>query len=280
MADDPGGGVADNPGPSSTPGGGWVPIPDPTKLTDEAINRATAAYRRELDGLRELLSERIETSRNERVRALTALQTLIEQRLAGMDRATDLLAAGLRQVPTALDERITALRELIESRLEAIGTATTLHNEQVPQIVAKIEREFENARLIRDEKFAGVTQRFAERDIRFDQASRASEAAIAAALQAAKELVNAQGAAAASEARKTEGNFTKQIDGLATVVATLDKTIDGRITELKERIDRGEGAGQGAAGQRGEQRLNMSQVIAAIATLAAVLGFILYAVKR
>ena len=36
----------------------------------------------------------------------------------------------------------------------------------------------------------------------------------------------------------------------------------------------------GAAGFRTEQRLNLSTVIAALATLAAVLGFILYIVKK
>jgi len=55
------------------PGGGWVPVPDPTKLTDEAIERATVQYRRDLDGLREI----------------------IETRLAGNDEARELLTAEL-----------------------------------------------------------------------------------------------------------------------------------------------------------------------------------------
>ena len=65
----------------------------------------------------------------------------------------------------------------------------------------------------------------------------------------------------------------------ARVVANADRVAALEL-RLTSRLDRGEGSDAGAAGQRGEQRLNMSQVIAAIATLAAVLGFVLYAVKR
>ena len=49
---------------------------------------------------------------------------------------------------------------------------------------------------------------------------------------------------------------------------------------FRSRLDRGEGADVGAAGQRTDQRLNMSQVIAGIATLVAVISLVLYAIKK
>jgi len=49
---------------------------------------------------------------------------------------------------------------------------------------------------------------------------------------------------------------------------------------LTSRLDRGEGSDAGAAGQRTDQRLNMSQVIAGIATLVAVVTLVLYAIKK
>ena len=49
---------------------------------------------------------------------------------------------------------------------------------------------------------------------------------------------------------------------------------------LTSRLDRGEGSDAGAAGQRTDQRLNMSQVIAGIATLVAVVTLVLYVVKK
>ena len=54
-------------------------------------------------------------------------------------------------------------------------------------------------------------------------------------------------------------------------------TLELRLTS---RLDRGEGSDAGAAGQRTDQRLNMSQVIAGIATLVAVVTLVLYAIKK
>jgi hypothetical protein len=49
---------------------------------------------------------------------------------------------------------------------------------------------------------------------------------------------------------------------------------------LTSRLDLGQGADAGAAGTRTEQRLNMSQVIAALGFLAAVITLILYVTKK
>lgn len=295
------------PGASSTPGGGWTPVPDPTKLTDEAINRATVQYRRELDALRELLSERIVTAlakhdndiaavngaldlraearensakalrqllearvdamgaavdrRFEQVaevgrehatardKAISALQAVVSERIGAMDKATQLLASDVRQVPTLLQSNITALRELMESKLSAMEQAVVLQNKQAAMFPVEIRTEITHLRSLHEEKFASIAQQFSERDIRTDQASKAAKEALDAALQAAKELVNAQGEASSAAAVKSETSFTKQIDQIGTIISTLEKALDARITELKERIDRGEGstAGQVAA---------------------------------
>jgi cation transport regulator ChaB len=257
-----------------------IPRPDPSRLTDEAIGRATAQYRRELDGLRELLGERIETAVGERVRALGALQALIEQRLSGMDQATKLLAADLRQVPTAVDGNITALRELMESKLSGMAEAVRLQNQASAGLPVEIRTEIAHLQQLHEERFSSIAQQFSERDIRTDQASKAAKEALDAALQAAKELVNAQGEASSAAAVKSETSFTKQIDQIGTIISTLEKALDARITELKERIDRGEGSQSGAVTQRGDQRASIGTVIAAVATLVAVISFVLVILKK
>ena len=87
---------------------GWVrdlvPRPDPTKLTTEAVERATTAYRRDLAALRELF----------------------ETRLGGMDKATELLAATVGKVPSETDKAISGMKELIDTRLIAMDKANEL----------------------------------------------------------------------------------------------------------------------------------------------------------
>ncbi|HXJ26379.1 MAG TPA: hypothetical protein VNH17_11790 [Streptosporangiaceae bacterium] len=162
-----------------------------------------------------------------------------------------------------------ALRELIEARLNGMDRATALLSETVNRTPTVIQTEISHVRELIDERFGGIDKQFAERDVRTEQAAKASKEALDAALLSAKELVSQQNDSNTTKAEKTEQNFTKQIDN------ALD-----RISEIKERLDRGEGSTSGAAGIRTDQRLNLSTVIAAVATLVAVLSFILYALKK
>lgn len=160
------------------------------------------------------------------------------------------------------------LKELIDARLGAMDTATDLRLEMFKGIPADIDRAVGHLRQVQDERFHTIDNQFVERDVRTTQASGAADDALKAALQAAKELVGAQGEASAAAAVKSETSFTKQIDQIGTIIQTLEKALDARITELKERIDRGEGSNTGMDQGRNEQRLN-SQL--AVAIFAAVL---------
>ena len=94
MADDE---VAPVAGLAATPGGGWVPVPDPTTLT-------TLQLRRELAGQRELLEQRID-----------ALKELTDQRLiAAGDAVVAALAAAKEAVAkaeVAADKRFESVNE-------------------------------------------------------------------------------------------------------------------------------------------------------------------------
>jgi hypothetical protein len=374
--------VTEPPGPSYTE---LIPRPDPSKLTDEAIGRATAAYRRELDAMRELLAERIQTEiqsrdqavlalrdltdrriadldaalerrlsavatlpdqvkadrradlnslrelletrltgmdkatelvaaqiaavsdgidealasgRNEFAAADTALRELVETRLTGMDKATELLAADLRAVPSSLDERIRGLHELIGERLDAMDRATDLRLRVADQLPGTVTEQIDQLRKLHEERFSSIAQQFAERDVRTNQAQQASDQALNAALQAAKELVNAQGEASSAAAVKSETSFTKQIDQIGTIISTLEKALDARITELKERIDRGEGSNSGQISVTGspfdagvarqaelvaagaQQRAVMAMVISGFLLLIALASLVFAIVKK
>ena len=120
-------------------------------------------------------------------------------------------------------------------------------------------------------RFEAIAGQFSERDIRGDQATLASGQALAAALQAAKELVGAQGEASAAAAVKSETSFTKQIDTIGALIQSVSAAIDARITELKERIDRGEGSTSGAQEVRTERREISTAAVAGIVGLFAIL---------
>jgi hypothetical protein len=197
--------------------GQWVPVPDPTVLTTEALLR-------EISNLREILSARMDA----------------------MDVATELRIAELLKVPHETQKLIDHLFDLHE------------------------------------EKFRSVAVQFVERDVRTDQANRAAKEALDAALLAAKELIGATNLANAAKQDKSEDNFTKQIDQLTTLITTNQSATDARITELKERIDRGAGGSEGAQFQRVETRQQNAAVYAliglgfsALVIVVAVIGVVI-----
>jgi hypothetical protein len=198
-----------------------------------------------------LTTDAVERLANQLRREMQFSRDLTQQQIAAMQEATDLRLATMNNFPSLISEGIAHLRELD------------------------------------NERFASIGLQFTERDIRTDQASTASSDALAAALQAAKELVTAQGEASAAAAVKSETSFTKQIDQIGTIITTLEKALDARITELKERIDRGEGNAVGqhtgsseqaalaqlafsnAVSKRDETRGNFNAIVALIGVLVA-----------
>jgi hypothetical protein len=181
--------------------------------------------------------------------------------------------------PTALTtaqlrRELASLREVVEARLDGMDRATELLSEGVNRTPTEIEKQIKHLRELNEEKFQSVALQFVERDVRTAQASTANGQALNAALQAAKELVTAQGEASAAAAVKSETSFTKQIDQIGTIIQTLEKSMDARLTEIKERIDRGEGQSAGAQHSRTEDRLDRGSLLALLAVLVSVAAIV------
>lgn len=191
--------------------GGNIPIPDPSVLTTEAL-------RREIDGLRELIEEKLASATADR----QGVRSIIETRLAGMDEAILLLQNTADKFPARIDEKIGALKEVHDGRFDSIAGVNL-------------------------EKFSSIQTQFRERDSRTEQSSKDSKVAVDAALQAAKEAVGEQNKSSALAIAKSEAATTKQIDGLGVQLGNYNKASDDKITDLKERLTRLEGTGAGKA---------------------------------
>ena len=127
---------------------------------------------------------------------------------------------------------------------------------------------------------------------RIDDAGRAVQAALTSAEKAVAkaetasekrfEAVNEFRAALADQTasfipRNEYVTAHRALEDRVTAVADRIGALELRLTS---RLDQGEGAGRGAAGQRTEQRLTVSQLIAALSALVALAAVILYALKK
>jgi hypothetical protein len=132
------------------------------------------------------------------------------------------------------------------------------------------------------EKFDSIQTQFKERDIRTDQTASQVKLAVDAALQAQKEAAGEQAKSFSAATSKSETAMNKQIEGL-----------DGKITDVKDRLNRIEAVNAGMTYTRSDSQQeialrqhssqNTISTVAAIASVMAVLislGVALYTSSR
>jgi BMFP domain-containing protein YqiC len=184
-----------------------LPIPDPTRLTTQLVDRALAAFRE-----------------------------VVFTRLGGMDRATELVADELKKLQADTAEQHEHLRQ---DRREELASAREFILSQL-DTVARVSNE----------KFTAITTQFAERDTRTEQAAQESRISLDAALAAAKEAVSEQNKANALAIGKSEDATKERLDALALLMTTSVSSLDDKISDVKSRLDRGEGHTSGGIDAR------------------------------
>jgi len=200
-------------------GDGSTPIPDPTALTTAALNR-------EIYALREILEMRIDGQ-----------QKVFEARLAGMDKAIELLQNIADRLPVSMDSKVA------------------------------------NLRLLHEEKFLSIQTQFVERDTRSERESKDNKVAVDAALQAAKEAVGKQQESGDKAIAKSEAATIKQIDQINTSIGASNKTLDDKIDDVKERITRLESEDRGhQTAVTTQQTSNMNLVSVIGLVVGALIG--------
>jgi hypothetical protein len=145
----------------------------------------------------ERTKEAVDAASEQWRRDLIALREIIETRINGIVHETSERVRAWENEPARVDARIAQHQLLIDRQFDVI------------------EQKF----AVEDEKFSGVDRQFVERDVRGEQSARSSADALAAALQAAKELVGAQGEASAAAAVKSETSFALALDTPLLTVA-------------------------------------------------------------
>jgi hypothetical protein len=223
---------------------GRVPVPDPTILT-------TAALLREIAALKESTNIRVNGIEQRMVEmvsgAIKALEGVIITRLEGMDRALELLQSTADKFPQRIDEKIGSLGK------------------------------------VHEEKFHSIQTQFTERDVRTEQTSRDSKVAVDAALQAAKEAVGEQNRSSALAIAKSEAATSKQIDQMGSLIQQNTNTSNDKIQDLKDRLTRLEGTGQGTQQESSRGKTATRDMIGVMGFILALLigiGTIILSIAR
>ncbi len=164
------------------------------------------------------------------------------------------------------------LKEVIFTRLDAMDKAMVVFNANITRVPTDVDKQVGQLKELHQEKFTGVEKQFAERDVRTRQDAQAGKDNIAAALQAAKEQVGMQNQNSERAIAKSEAATNKQLDQLSMQILSETRALDGKISDLKERLTLIEGRGSG----RHESWL---VIVAAISILFGAGGFVLAVIR-
>jgi vacuolar-type H+-ATPase subunit I/STV1 len=180
-------------------------------------------------------------------RAIADFKQLVDARIKELDKAVLLAADNLQKQRTYHDDELNhrlnqvtidrlAQRDLIQSQIETLAAVT-------------------------GEKFNGIDTRLAEAKVALD-----------AALAAQKDAVAAQNEANSKAIQKSEDATIKQIDEVKNGMTTAIEGLNDKISDLKSRIDRGDGASTSYAA--------MYIGLVAAGGLMLALGSFIYSVTR
>lgn len=200
--------------------GGLVPVPDPTLLTTNLVEKAISALRAELSVQFNAMAEATRLVREGHIKLIEDTQIQIKK---CVDQAKELWDAK----NSGTEERVKKLDEVSKEQFARIAIQFDERDKRTEQL-SQAQKEAANA------------------------LSLASATAIAAALQAQKEAAGAQNDSNAASITKSEAAFTKQIDQMAVLVQQIQKGNDDKVADLKaqisnlaSRLDRGEGKQSG-----------------------------------
>jgi chromosome segregation ATPase len=192
------------------------PIPDPTILTTEQLLRAIKGERDFVEGQLDVLRER----------------------LAGVDRATELRLTDIVKIPDQIDEKVSNLAAVTE------------------------------------ERFQSIAKQFAERDTRSERESRDNKVAVDAAFAAQKESAAKQDESNQKAIDKSEVATAEKINKLAELFTTTTDALGDKIDDLKERVGKAEGSKAGATESRTGLYAAIGTITGVLVLGMIILGFI------
>jgi len=139
---------------------------------------------------------------------------------------------------------------------------------------AELVARMEGRAALNDQKFENVAMRFTERDRRGQLIVESNRDAIASALAAQKEDTTGKYEANRNAATKLESYFAHQTEQTQQLLQEMRRSTEDKITDIKERLDKGEGTQKGGQDTRSEQRMNTGHIMGIIGGVVGMLALL------
>ena len=177
-------------------------------------------------------------------------------------------------------EQLKALEKTLAHIHDDIERAAHQQLNTIAHLENLIDEKFQTIRSKFDEKFSSIDKQFLDRDNRIEQMAAAQQEALKTALQAAKEAQGEQNKSSALSINKSEVATGRQIEQLGGTVKQNAAMFIDKLDDIKTRMDRNEGIGEGSTQDRGVRNQHSNSVVnwlgliaGAVLALAAVASF-------
>lgn len=230
--------------------------PTPTDLAHD-LNRARVEIRVELqtakDELRREFTWAMASQRELLITGGVARHEKASLRIDAVSDALQTFEDNLNRMPTQLDREVSRLTTLFDEKLaaahikiKAVEDTGRVLEDNITRVPTQLDREMSRLKELFDEKGRAIDARLQERDARRIQDKDASAASVMAALASLRELTEVQNKANLAAAAKSDAGVTKDLDGIRETIKGISNTFDTKITNLTDRLNRGEGMDSGA----------------------------------
>ena len=191
-----------------------------------------------------------------------------------------------RPVPDpTLRRELAALKEVLETRMAGIDKAMELMDVAIARRPAEIHTQMDHLKELHTERFNSIQKQFNERDIRATASERAAKEAAAAQAVAANTAVNAalqaqkESAFATQQSnneaiRKSEAGFTNEISGLKALINSTKETLAATVGDLRSRLDRGEGSNNGVQQNKENTNNNVGMIIGVVGGFVGLISLV------
>jgi hypothetical protein len=214
------------------------------------------------------------------LREIASLKELVLSKIEAIDKAITVAHDDLVRVPTDVQKQVGTLKDLHGALIEGIQK----------ELVDRAEmwsRKFDGV----DNKFADFDKKLADSHIFCSETSKVAatntsklesfkelmktssderKTALDAALLAQKEASAQEARNAAQAVSKQEAATNKQIDALAELLRTSSKATEEKISDVKDRLIRFEGQGQGTKENESVRQTGFSNTALVVGIIASI----------
>lgn len=171
----------------------------------------------------------------------------------------------------SMEDKLVSLRDMLNVRIDAVEKAAEVFSQNLNRVPTLLDREAARLQAILEERTGNIRTSISERDSQAKQDKISAAMAVQTALGSLKELISAQNGATAAAIAKSEAATANDLESLNKIIGTTKDGLSAEINNLKQRLDRGEGA---SSGQKELRREDHTTVISVVGITGGIVGII------